>query len=170
MKSTVIKLVIAILLAYFGWQLFDKGAGSPSDKTFQEYEKLCKTSVKTTGVLDTTYTETNIKILRGSSGTKLNTFNYKYKAHDQVYNGSFSMKGVPAKPTVDVWYDPSNASSHLTADPCKQYEFSKSKKYPGWYTYLGIPMLLIGIGLLYGLVKNGTKTLFGTNKRQQTNQ
>ena len=168
MKSTIIKLVIGVVFTYFGWHLFDKGSSSPSDKSLKEYERLCSNSAKTTGVFDTSYTQMTIKIVKGSSGTTLNSFKYSFVVNGKTYNGGFSMKGVPKKSYVDVWYDPSNPDSHLTGDPCKQYEESKSKKYPGWYTYLGIPMLLIGVGLLYGLIKNGFRSLFGLNKKKQT--
>jgi hypothetical protein len=159
MKAIIIKVATGLVLTYFGWQLTDKGLSSPSDETLQGYEKLCKNSVKTEGILDSTYTETTFKILKGS--TTLNNFTYTYKVNDQTYNGSYSIKGVPQKLTVDVWYDPASPGSHLKGDPCKQFEFSKARKYPGWYAFIGVPMLLIGAGLLYGLFKSGIRSLLG---------
>lgn len=159
MKAIIIKVVIGLVFTYFGWQLTDKGLSSPSDETLQGYEKLCNNSVKTVGILDSTYTETTIKILKGS--TTYNNFTFTYKVDDQTYNGSYSIKGVPEKLSVDVWYDPGNPGTHLKGDPCKQFEFSRARQYPGWYPIIGVPMLLIGAGLLYALFKSGIRSLFG---------
>ena len=107
------------------------------------------------------YSETTIKVLKGSSGTKYNNFSYTYLVDNRVHIGKISMTAMPSRPTVDVWYDPANPNSHVTADPCRHYEISKAKQYPAWYWYVGLPMLLVGVSLLYGLLKTGIRTIIG---------
>jgi hypothetical protein len=159
MKSILIRAAIGILFTYFGFQLADKGLSSPSDATVKKYEQLCKHSIKTSGLFDSTYSETTIKVLKGSSGTKFNNFTYTYFADNQVHNGNLSMTSMPSRATVDIWYDPANPNYHVTADPCKQYDYAKSKQYPALYWYIGIPMLLVGISMLYALMKSGIKAI-----------
>lgn len=162
MKSILIRAATAILFTYSGCQLTDKGLSSPSDETVKKYDQLCKHSIKTSGLLDSTYSETTIKLLRGSGGTKLNNFSYTYFADNQPHNGKMSMTSMPSQATLDIWYDPANPDSHVTADPCTQYEIAKAKQYPAWYWYIGLPMFLFGISLLFSLMKTGIRAMIST--------
>jgi hypothetical protein len=165
MKRIIFSLIAAVVFTYFGWQLTDKGLSSPSDESLKEYEQLCKRSVKTIGFLDSAYTETTIKIIKGSSGTKMNKFTFTFMVDGETHTGSYTTSGMPKKPIVDVWYDPSNPSSYITNDPCAQYEYSKGKKHPRWYAILGVPMLLLGAGSLYSMLKRGLKGMMSGGKK-----
>jgi len=165
MKRIIFSLIAAAVFTYFGWQLTDKGLSSPSDESLAKYEQLCKSSVKTIGFLDSTYTETTIKVIKGSSGTKMNKFTFTFMADGETQTGSYTTSGMPKNPTVDVWYDPAHPDSYMTNDPCKQFEYSKGKKHPGWYAFVGVPMLLLGAGSLYGMLKRGLKELVSGGKK-----
>ena len=159
-KSLFITGIIAAALTYFGWNFFDKGSGSPSASALNHYEKLCKSGVRTTATLNDSYKEVTYKVVKGSGGTKMNSFTYTYSVNGQTYSGSFSMNGMPASDTSEVWYEAANPGNHHYGNPCKQYEYSKAKQYPGWYLWIGIPMLGIGVLVLLGVIKTAIRSLF----------
>ncbi|ACU59968.1 hypothetical protein [Chitinophaga pinensis] len=159
LKAIIIKVAIGLALTLAGWQLTDKGLSYPSEKDAAMYAQLCKNSVKTKGRISEDYTTTKIA-LKGTNGTNMNTFKYVYTVNGQDYNGQFTVNIVPSYKELDVWYDPNDPTVHFHRDPCKQVDYYKDKKYPRWFAFLGIPMLLIGAGMLYSMFKNGMRSLF----------
>ncbi|HVD98059.1 MAG TPA: hypothetical protein VNB90_07620 [Cytophagaceae bacterium] len=161
-KKIIIKAVIGIVSILAGYYLTDKGMTSPSESTLAEYSKLCKQSVKTTGFIDSSYTKMSVGVIKGAPKKDFNVYNYTYKVNGQEYSGSYTnlQNSLPDSLTLAIWYDPANPSSHVSTDPCKQYEFSKARQYPSWFSYIGLPMLIVGVVLLYGIFTQLIRSMF----------
>ncbi|QHS59161.1 hypothetical protein [Chitinophaga agri] len=166
MKNTLIKIAICIVLTWAGWQLTDKGMSGASKEERLKYEQLCKRSVKTIGKIDEQYEQTNIKLIKGSKGADIYTFNYVYTVDNTDYKGHFTINHLPAKWETDVWYDPTNPSLHAESEPCERMEWYKKRDYPSWWAWIGIPLLLIGAGTLYSTLKSLLKSLLAPKPRQ----
>lgn len=158
MKGTIIKVLIGIALTWAGWQLSDMGLSHPSEKDKAMYEQLCKNSVKTKGQIAEDFEQTTLK-LRGAS-TNMNTYKYVYTVNGRNFNGQFTINTLSKAHQIDVWYDPNDPAVHYHRDPCAQLDYYKDKNYPRWLAFIGVPMLLIGAGMLYSMFKNGLRSLF----------
>lgn len=162
--NLIIKVVIGIALTCAGWKLSDMGLSHPSEKDKAMYEQLCKSSMKTKGLIADDYEQTNLKLVRGTKGTDMNTFKYVYTVNGRDYHGQFTVNIVPKAKQLDVWYDPNDPVVHYHRDPCAQLAYYKDKNYPRWLAFIGVPMLLVGVGMLYGMFKKGLRSLFTPGK------
>jgi hypothetical protein len=159
MKKILILAIVCVALIYFGWKLTDRGLSSPSDSTIAQSENLCKHGVKTVGVVDDSYTESTIKVIKGSSGMKMNKFTFTYAANGTLHHSTFTTNVVAKESEIDVWYDPNNPDNYVRYEPCAQLEAYKAKKHSVWNAIAGVPMLLIGLGLITTVLKSFIKQL-----------
>jgi len=167
-KGTVIKAAIYLVLAWAGWQLTDKGLSSASKEDMAMYEQLCKSHVKTVGLVEEKFEQTNIKVVKGSKGTDIYTFNYIYLVAGAQYTGHYTTNNMPVKWEVNVWYDPQHPEVHSDTEPCERLAWYKKRDYPRWWAWIGIPMLLIGGGSLYALFKSFLRSLFRSKSGTQS--
>lgn len=159
-KGTIIKVLIGIVLTVAGWQLTDKGLTSPSKENKEMYERLCKSGVKTKGQIADDYEHSTLKLIRGSKGTDMNTFKYVYTVNGRDFHDQFTVNTMPKGKQLNIWYDPNDPTIHCHNDPCVQLDYYKGKDYPLWFAFVGVPMLIIGASMLYGMFKNGLRALF----------
>ncbi|GAB4023544.1 hypothetical protein GCM10028808_74250 [Spirosoma migulaei] len=151
--------VLGILLAYF---LIKRGDNSITEEAFLKSENLCNNAVKTSGYLDSTYTETTMKIAK----VKMKFYNYSatFTAQGKEYKTTFSttepIKDEFIKP---VWYDSQDPENNSTTNACERHEENKFKNvssHKDAFSIGGILLGLISLSITFG----GVKGLFRGNK------
>ncbi len=154
MKNYLIKIAVGLLLIYAGWKITDSGDQRISQEDFNAKQEHCKNASTTAGFLRDSAQEITMKI--GKIKSKMYEYQYDYFVNGQKYVVKNTTNITTPPDSVTVWYHQGDVANASTTNPCRELETYMKEKTIGskmWFYILGIPMILIGLGLAWGNFK-----------------
>jgi hypothetical protein len=102
MKSILIKLFIGAALVWSGDKLMVKERQFTTAEEVKKYEELCNALTPTTAILDDSYTQTTMKVMKVP--VKMYNYTYTYKVNEQEYKGSYTVNTELNSQILMIWY------------------------------------------------------------------
>ena len=146
----ILPIIIGVVMAYIGWQLWDSNEGSDLKDKEGYYKELCEKGVQVNAILQNEYTQLKGKVLN------VITYKYDYEVDGRTYTGEVSTNKLPDIPIIEITYLPDTPEVSEKGDMCKTYQSIKENDSSSFLMYLGIGMFFIGIFVAY----SGLKSLF----------